>query len=145
MYVYLFTLQPRMFFMWCEARSGQRQSWLEFERRIWRVFGGDVKDIVPFVPIAQVSMLNSRHKKTLVPQPVVAFLSSTCLGFEVGPHISKTGEVFAEKHYWLDQTVSCSSFLLSVKPLGSSILTFLRCFGYGWLFLGNWAGRHLHR
>jgi hypothetical protein len=26
---YLFTLQPRMFFMWCEARSGQRQALFE--------------------------------------------------------------------------------------------------------------------
>ncbi|CAL1160395.1 unnamed protein product [Cladocopium goreaui] len=47
--------------------------------------------LLMFFMWCEVSMLNSRHKKTLVPQPVVAFLSSTC-------------------------------------------------FGYGWLFLGNWAG-----
>ena len=116
----------------------QRLNVLHPDWRIWRVLGGDVKDIVPFVPIAQVSMLNSRHKKTLVPQPVVAFLSSTCLSFKVGLRLSKTGEVCWYKvinyinihllrsmsqHVWLDQTVSCSLFLPSGKPLGLSTLT----------------------
>lgn len=47
--------------------------------------------LLMFFMWCEVSMLNSSHKKTLVPQPVVAFVSSTC-------------------------------------------------FGYGWLFLCNWAG-----
>ena len=101
---YLFTLQPRMFFMWCEARSGQRQALFEstkvecapsrlenLESTWWGREGH--RSFRAYRSIAQVSMLNSRHKKTLVPQPVVAFFSSTCLSFKVGLRLSKTGEV----------------------------------------------------
>lgn len=40
-------------------------------------------DFVALPAVVEVSMLASSHKKTRVPQPVVAFLSSTCLGQEI--------------------------------------------------------------